>query len=179
VFCPKPELKRQVRGMESQVQQLAWGICFAAMMYVIGNGAWTNHLTRQRVWMGWLIWLGAGILFIIVGAFIDIRLSGSQSGLWQQLTGVDKENHWIALLLFALMSVPGAASVILKQTATWTRIALIVPAVVVFIPVGMQLGTGANSIAAGLGLTLVVCALLLVWQFMLDTPPAERQRKAA
>jgi len=165
--------------MESEAQQLIWGIGFAGMMYVIGNGVWTNHLARQKMRMGWLLWLIAAIFIIIAGAFIDIRLSGSSSGLWQQLTSVDKENHWIALTLFALMSVPGAASVILKQAAIWTRLALILPAIVVFIPVGMQLGTGANSIAAGLGLALVVSALMLVWQFMLDTPPLEKQRKTA
>jgi len=165
--------------MESQAQQLAWGIGFAGMMYVIGNGVWTNHLARQKAWMGWLMWVVAAILIIIVGAFVDIRLSGSQSGLWTQLTSVDKENHWIALTLFALMSVPGAASVILKQASTWTRLALILPAIIVFIPVGMQLGAGANSIAAGLGLALIVSALMFVWQFMLDTPPEEKQRKAA
>jgi len=165
--------------MESQAQQLVWGIGFAGMMYVIGNGVWTNHLARQKAWMGWLMWLAAAVLIIIVGAFVDIRLSGSQSGLWAQLTGVDKENHWIALTLFALMSVPGAASVILKQASTWTRLALILPAIIVFIPVGMQLGTGANSIAAGLGLALIVSALMFIWQFMLDTPPEEKQRKAA
>jgi len=165
--------------MEAQAQQLAWGIGFAGMMYVIGNGVWTNHLARQKAWMGWLMWLAAALIIIIVGAFVDIRLSGSQSGLWTQLTGVDKENHWIALTLFALMSVPGAASVILKQASTWTRLALILPAIIVFIPVGMQLGTGANSIAAGLGLALIVSALMFIWQFMLDTPPEEKQRKAA
>lgn len=165
--------------MDTQAQQLVWGIGFSGMMYVIGNGVWTNHLARRKAWMGWLMWLTAAILIIIVGAFVDIRLSGSQSGLWEQLTSVDKENHWIALTLFALMSVPGAASVILKQASTWTRLALILPAVIVFIPVGMQLGTGANSIAAGLALALIVSALMFIWQFMLDSPPEEKRRKAA
>ena len=165
--------------MEAQTQQLAWGIGFAGMMYIVGNGVWTNHLARQKQWMGWLMWLLAAIATILIGALIDIRLSGTQNTLWQYLSGVDKENHWIQLTLFALMSVPGAASVILKQASTWTRMALILPAIVVFVPVGMQIGTGAGSLAAGFGLALAISALMFAWQFMLDTPPAERQRKAA
>jgi len=165
--------------MEAQTQQLAWGIGFASMMYVVGNGVWTNHLARQKQWLGWLMWLAAAIATILVGALIDIRLSGTQNTLWQYLSSVDKENHWIQLTLFALMSVPGAASVILKQASTWTRMALILPAIVVFIPVGMQIGTGASSFAAGLGLALTVSALMFAWHFMLDNPPAERERKAA
>jgi len=166
--------------MEAQPQHIAWGIAYAGMMYIIGNGAWVNHLARNKQWLGWLMWLAAGVLLIVCGALIEIRLSGSESGLWQRLTGVDKENHWIVLVLFALMSVPGAASVILKQTVNWTRIALIIPAIVVFIPVGMQLGASSgNSIVAGLGLALVVCAMLLIWQFMLDRDESPQQEKPA
>jgi hypothetical protein len=160
-----------------ETQQLAWGIGFAGMMYVIGNGVWTNHLARRRIWMGWLMWLVAAAVVIIAGAFIDIRLSGSQSSVWQHLSSVDKENHWIALTLFALMSVPGAASVILKQPSKWTRLALTLPAIAVFIPVGMQLGNGVSSITEGLGLAFVIAALVFAWQFMLDSPPPEQQRK--
>jgi len=165
--------------MEAQTQQLAWGIGFAGMMYVVGNGVWTNHLARQKQWMGWLMWLLTAIVIVIAGSFIDIRLSGMQTDLWQHLTSVDKENHWIALTLYALMSVPGAASVILRQASTWTRMALILPAIIVFLPAGMQLGSGLNSFAFGLGLTLVICALMFAWQFMLDNAPEEKQRKAA
>jgi len=164
--------------MEAQPQHMAWGIAYASMMYIIGNGVWVNHLARKKQWLGWLMWLTAGLLVIIFGALIEIRLSGAASGIWQRLTDVDKENHWIVLVLFALMSVPGAASVILKQTVHWTRMALIIPAIVVFIPVGMQLGAPSGSnIAAGLGLTLTICAMLLVWQFMLDrTEPAQQEK---
>lgn len=166
--------------MEAQPQHIAWGIAYASMMYVIGNGAWVNHLARKKPWLGWLMWLAAGLLVIVFGALIEVRISGTTSGIWQQLTSVDKENHWIVLVLFALMSVPGAASVILKQEANWTRIALIIPAIVVFIPVGMQLGTpSGNNIAAGLGLALVVCAMLLIWQFMLDRDESPQQEKPA
>jgi len=166
--------------MEAQPQHIAWGIAYASMMYVIGNGVWVNHLARKKQWLGWLMWLAAGLLVIILAASIEVRLSGAASGIWQQLTSVDKENHWIVLVLFALMSVPGAASVILKQEANWTRIALIIPAIVVFIPVGMQLGApSGNNIMAGLGLTLAVCAMLLIWQFMLDRDESSQQEKPA
>jgi len=164
--------------MEAQPQHIAWGIAYASMMYVIGNGAWINHLARKKQWLGWLMWISAGLLVIVIGALIEIRLSGSESGFWQQLTGVDKENHWIVLVLFALMSVPGAASVILKQKAHWTRMALIIPAIIVFIPVGMQLGAPSGSnIAAGLGLALIICAMLLIWQLMLDKDESSQQEK--
>jgi len=171
------QLRNKVAKMETQ-PHMAWGIAYASMMYIMGNGAWINHLARKKQWLGWLIWLAAGALVLVLGALIEIRLSGYESGLWQRLTSVDRENHWIVLVLFALMSVPGAASVILKQEANWTRIALVIPAIVVFIPVGMQLGTPpGNNILAGLGLTLVVCGMLLIWQFMLDRDESSQQEK--
>jgi len=169
--------RNKVANMEAQSQHLAWGIAYASMMYVIGNGIWVNHLARKKQWLGWLMWFAAGVLVIIFGALIDIRLSGAESTIWQELTSVDKENHWIVLVLFALMSVPGAASVILKQTAHWTRMALIIPAIAVFIPVGMQLGTAEPNIPAGLGLALIICAMLLIWQFMLDRDESSQQEK--
>jgi len=171
---------RKAKNMEGQqAQQLVWGIGFACVMYVIGNGAWINHLARHKLWKGWLMWLAAALVIIVAGAFIDIRLSGSTNGLWQQLTGVDKENHWIAITLFALMSTPGAASVIFRLNPLWTRLAVVLPAIVVFIPIGMQLSSGSSSFAAGLGLTLAVCALLTFWQMMLDIEPLAKQKKAA
>jgi len=163
----------------AQPQHIAWGIAYASMMYVIGNGVWTNHLARKKQWLGWLMWLAAGVLMIVCGALIETRLSALESGTWQQLISVDKENHWIVLVLFALMSVPGAASVILKQAANWTRMALTVPAIVVFIPVGMQLGGGNSNVMAGLGLALIICAMLLIWQFMLDKDASSQQENSA
>jgi len=161
--------------MDAQPQHIAWGAAWAAMMYVLGNAVWLNHLARQRRWLGWLMWIAAAGLVIVAGAAVDLRLAGADGGIWQRLTGVDKENHWIALTLFAVMSVPGAASVLMKQSAFWTRIAFVIPAIVVFVPVGMQLSGGGN-IVAGLGLALVVSALLLVWQFLLDEEPDAAKR---
>jgi len=166
-------------GIGLQSQHATWGIIFAGIMYVAGNGAWVNHLARRRQWIGWLIWLVAGIFIIIFGAFIETRLSGATTGVWQRLTSVDIDNHWIVLTLFALMSVPGAASVILRQSENWTRMALVIPAVVVFIPVGMQLSdSGGGSILAGFGLTLAVVALMLIWQFMLDREQLSNREKS-
>lgn len=164
--------------MESQAQHLAWGIGFAGLMYVVGNGVWTNHVARQNQWMGWIMWLITAVLILVAGSFVDIRLSALPTDLWQRISSVDKENHWISLTLFALMSVPGAASVILRQASTWTRLALLLPAIIVFVPAGMQLATGINGIAAGLGVALAISSLILAWQLKLDTPPAEKQARA-
>lgn len=38
-----------------------WGMFFAGLMYVIGNGVWVNHLVRQRRWLGWLLWSLAAV----------------------------------------------------------------------------------------------------------------------
>lgn len=158
--------------MEMQFNQAGWGIAFAAFMYVIGNGAWVNHLARSRQWKGWLLWVISAAAVLVAGAAIDTRLMHQPTTIWQRLSSVDPNNHWIIVTLFALMSFPGATSVIFKQSDRWTRLALLVPAVIVFIPAGMQLGGPAdNNIIAGLGLALAVCALVFVWQLMLDRAP--------
>jgi len=167
-------------GIGLQPQHATWGIIFAGIMYVAGNGAWVNHLARRRQWIGWLMWLVTGVFVIIFGAFIEARLAGASTGVWRHLTSVDIDNHWIVLTLFALMSVPGAASVILGQSKNWTRMALVIPAAVVFIPVGMQLSDGAGgSILAGFGFSLAVIALVLIWQFMLDREQLPGREKSA
>ncbi len=169
-----------MNGPEIQAQAAIWGVIYAAMMYVIGNGVWINHLARKRQWIGWLMWLAAGMTIIVCGAFIETRLAGTHTGVWNRLTSVDLENHWVVLILFALMSVPGAASVIFRQSAIWTRMALIIPALVVFIPLGMQLGsTDGGKILAGLGLALAVSALVFVWHVMLDQCAPAEGKKAA
>lgn len=157
------------------MQHALWGLVMTGIMYVIGNGVWVNHLTRKKIWWGWLMWAiaGAGILFL--GAAFEARLDGQETGIFQRLLThpngipVDPENHWIALSLFALMSVPGAASVIFKQSAYWTRMALMAPALVVFIPAGMQINTqNGDNILAGLAAGLVVSGFILIWQILLD-----------
>ncbi len=155
-------------------QYTYWGLLVAAMMYVIGNGLWTNHAVRQRIWLGWLVWFVSAMAFIVLAAAVEAQLDSSGSGIWQRLTAVDAENHWIAAALYALMSVPGATCVLFKQDARWTRLALLVPAIVIFIPAGMQVDSpDADNIAAGIGLAAIVCALILAWQMLLDrTEPA-------
>lgn len=154
--------------MEFDSQFAYWGLLFAAMMYVIGNGLWANHAARQRQWLGWLMWSLSAIAVILLAAAIETQLDSAGSGVWERISRVDGENHWIAVSLYALMSVPGAASVIFKQNEQWTRMALLIPAIIVFIPAGMRLGSEGGNIAAGLGLTAVVCSLVIAWQALLD-----------
>ncbi len=159
--------------MQFDPQYSYWGLFLAAMMYVIGNGLWTNHAVRQRLWLGWVMWSLSAIALIVLAAAIETHIDSSAGGIWQRITSVDTENHWIAAALYALMSVPGAASVIFKQDARWTRLALLAPAIVIFIPAGMQVDSpDASNITAGLGLTAVVCSLVLAWQMLLDKTEA-------
>ncbi|HKJ83317.1 MAG TPA: hypothetical protein VJ961_04765 [Mariprofundaceae bacterium] len=166
--------------MEVQYNQAAWGVAFAALMYVIGNGVWVNHLARSKQWKGWLLWVITAALVLVGGAAIDTHLMTHPTTIWQRLSTVDQDNHWIIVTLFAILSSPGAASVIFKQSNRWTRLALIVPAIIVFIPAGMLLGgPNSNDIIAGLGLTLAVCAIVFVWQLMLDKAPEAKKTKVA
>jgi len=155
--------------MEFDVQYSYWSLLIAAMMYIIGNGLWVNHAVRHRLWLGWLMWSISAITFILLAAAVEMHLDSADAGIWERISRVDIENHWIAASLYALMSVPGAASVIFKQDTRWTRLALLIPAIIVFIPAGMHAGSaGADNIAAGLGLAAVVCSLVFVWQTLLD-----------
>lgn len=144
-------------------------------MYVIGNGAWVNHLARQRVWLGWLMWTAAGAGILLLGVAFEARLDGQPDGILQRLfthpdgVPVDPENHWIVLSLFALMSVPGAACVFFKQSMYWTRVAIMAPALIVFIPAGMQINSqNGDNVVAGVGTGLLVAGFMLAWQYLLD-----------
>jgi len=152
-----------------------WGMFFAGLMYVVGNGVWVNHLVRERRWLGWLLWLLSGVGLLFVAAVFEVRLDmASDLGVWQRLTSVDPENHWIALTLFALMSVPGATCVLLKQEVRWTRVALVLPALLIFIPLGQQLANPDDSYTAlSLGVALAVVGVMLIWQMMLDSEPKD------
>ncbi|OIO74345.1 MAG: hypothetical protein COS35_04840 [Zetaproteobacteria bacterium CG02_land_8_20_14_3_00_50_9] len=152
-----------------------WGMFFAGLMYVVGNGVWMNHLVRQRRWLGWLFWLLAAAVLLVLAAMFETRLDAdSELGVWERLSTVDLENHWIAVTLFALISVPGAASVLLKQTQQWTRYAVLLPVLMVFIPLGSQIQNPDQSYwAVSLGVTVAVFALMLLWQSLLDCEPEE------
>ncbi len=155
-----------------------WGMFFAGLMYVIGNGVWVNHLVRERRWLGWLFWSLAAVGMLFLASAFETRLDqASELGVWQRLSSVNFENHWIAVTLFALMSVPGAGSVLLKQDMRWTRLAVIAPALLIFIPVGQQLMNPNDSYTAlSLGLAFAVSAAMLVWQMLLDCNPIDKQQ---
>lgn len=158
-----------------QFELAPWGMFFAGLMYIVGNGAWVNHLVRRKRWVGWVLWLLAAAVVLVLAAMFETRLDqASDLGVWDRLTQVDMENHWIAVTLFALISVPGAASVLLKQSMQWTRFALLLPVLLVFIPLGNQIQNPDQSyLTMSLGITVAVFALMFFWQFMLDSEPEE------
>ena len=125
-----------------------WGAAFAATIYLVGNGIWVNRWVRRRLWIGWLAWIISGVLVLVAGAAIENHF-GSGSSIGNRLGSVDIENHWIALGLYALLSVPGAACVILKQDIRWTRLAMMRIAFVVVITAGLPLGGGVKQETAG------------------------------
>jgi len=151
-----------------------WGAVFAALIYIMGNGLWANRIVRKKVWLGWLLWIISCVVVLIAGAAVENHF-GSGASIGDRLASVDVENHWIALSLYALMSVPGAACVILHQNIRWTRIALMSIALILFIPAGMHIGNGLGSTTLGLGLAFSVCATLWLWQATLDEDPATIQ----
>jgi len=161
--------------MPVQFDYAVWGVFFAALLYVLGNGVWVNHLVREKNWLGWVLWSALGAVLLVVAALFEVRLD--QAGTvraMERLSAVDPENHWIALGLLALMSVPGAASVLLKQSVRWTRITLLLPAILLFIPVGRQLANPENDyLLLSLGVTAAVCGTLYLWQMLLDCEPEQ------
>ena len=155
-----------------------WGVFFAALLYVLGNGVWVNHLVREKIWLGWVLWSLLGAVLLVVAALFEARLDQGSAGAIDRLTSVAFENHWIALGLFALMSVPGAAAVLLKQSVRWTRITLLLPAILLFIPVGRQLDNPDNNyLLLSLGTTVAVCGALYLWQMLLDCEPDQAEVK--
>ena len=161
-----------------QFDYAIWGVFFAALLYVLGNGVWVNHLVREKNWLGWVMWSALGAVLLVVAALFEARLDQSDAGAFDRLTSVAFENHWIALGLFALMSVPGAAAVLLKQSVRWTRITLLLPAILLFIPVGRQLANPDNDyLLLSLGTTAGVCGALYLWQMLLDCEPDHAQVK--
>ncbi|MDX8402891.1 MAG: hypothetical protein R8K54_00600 [Mariprofundaceae bacterium] len=158
-----------------QFDYAVWGVFFAALLYVLGNGVWVNHLVRERMWIGWVLWSVMGVVLLATAAFFETRLDQASSmGAIERLGSVNVENHWIALGLFALLSVPGAASVLLKQSVQWTRITLLLPAILLFMPIGKQLeNPDDNYLLLSLGATAAVCGALLLWQIVLDCEPEQ------
>jgi len=154
-----------------------WGMAFAALMFLIGNGAWTNHIVRHKPWLGWVLW-GMTVPFIIIlGAVIELRLGGATGGIWSLITSVNIENHWIVGMLYALISVPGAASVLFHQNVNWTRMAILATTLIVMIPLGSQINDPNDPrIALSLGITLALCGVIWLWSTMLDCDPAHQRK---
>ncbi|RMH52844.1 MAG: hypothetical protein D6682_00625 [Zetaproteobacteria bacterium] len=144
---------------------------FAAAIYLLGNGLWANRWVRRRRWLGWLLWLVSCALVLVAGAAIENHL-GTGRSILDRLTSVDAENHWIALTLYALMSVPGAASVILGQGRFWTRLALIAVALLIFVPTAFHLGSDIGTPAPAFAIAAALCGLLWLWQAVLDDDPS-------
>ncbi len=157
--------------------QLAhWGMIYAALLYVLGNAVWTNELARRRIWAGWMMWGLSAVIVLLAGAAIEVRLSGHGSVL-ALLTDVDGEKHWIIVTLFALLSVPGAACVMFRQSKALTRLAVAAIALLLFIPMGAQLHDPHDSrLALSLGITLAVVALAWLVSTLLDAEPEHRRR---
>ncbi|MDQ6996002.1 MAG: hypothetical protein Q9M82_00895 [Mariprofundus sp.] len=154
-----------------------WGMTFAALMFVIGNGVWTNNIVRHKPWLGWVLWSASAVIIIVIAAAIELRLSGSDSGIWTRLTSVNGENHWIVIMLYMLISVPGAAGVLFHQSVNWTRMAVLATALVVFIPLGKQLHDPNDSrLFLSLGITLAMCGLIWLWSVLLDCEPAHQRK---
>jgi len=154
-----------------------WGMAFAALMFLVGNGAWTNHIVRHKPWLGWVLWSLTVPVIIVLGAIIELRLSGKTDSIWFLLTSVNFENHWIVATLYMLMSIPGAASVLFHQSMNWTRLATLTTALIVLIPLGTQLHDPNDPrLALSLGITLGLCGILWLWSSMLDCEPAHHRK---
>jgi len=154
-----------------------WGMAFAALMFLAGNGAWANHIVRHKPWLGWPIWSVTALAIITIGAVIELRLSGNTDGIWALLTSVNIENHWIVTMLYALISVPGAASVLFHQSVNWTRTAILTCSLIVLIPLGSQLHDPNDPrLALSLGITLGLCGIMWLWSNILDCEPAHQRK---
>ncbi len=153
-----------------------WGMIFAAFMYVVGNGIWMNTLSRRNAWLGWLMWGLSVAAILVLGAAIELRLGGGE-GIWDRLTSVNGDNHWIVATLYALLSVPAAACVLFRQETAWTRLAVCATALLIFIPLGAQLNDPDDSrLTLSLGITLAVIGLMWFWSLLFDAEP-EHHRK--
>lgn len=161
--------------MHIDFQYASLGMYFAAIMYVVGNGIWVNHLVRGRIWLGWLLWGASALILLFAGAAIEGRLSGES--LQAVLAAASSEKHWIIVMLYALLSFPGAACVLFRQERSWTRLALSLTALIVFIPLGSQLHDPENPrLMMSLGIAVSVCALMWLWSALVDADPEHRRR---
>jgi len=101
-----------------------------------------------------------------------------QTSIWDRMMTVDGENHWIALTLYALLSTPGIAANLFSLELRMTRLALILPGILVFVPMGQQLEHPEGSlILVSIGATVAVVGSLLLFQMLLDVEPERKGKK--
>ncbi|MDX8384599.1 MAG: hypothetical protein R8M45_10995 [Ghiorsea sp.] len=165
--------------MDMNFDHAFWGVLFAGIFYVLGNAAWTNKWARQKRVVGVMLWAVLGVLTLVLAAVFDMRLDPNlQMPVGERMATVDGENHWIALTLYALLSVPGLAANLFSLDLRLTRLALVVPALVVFIPMGKQLEHPEGSLLLfSMLAALLVIGVLLVLQMLLDVEPAQKGQK--
>ncbi|WP_038247675.1 hypothetical protein [Ghiorsea bivora] len=165
--------------MDLNYNHAFWGILFAGIFYVVGNAAWVNKWARESRFIAILLWSVLGFVILLFAASFDMRLDPNlQSGIWERMTSVDGENHWIALTLYALLSTPGIAANLFSLELRMTRLALILPGILVFIPMGKQLEHPEGSlILVSIGATVAVVGILLLFQMLLDVEPEKKKKR--
>jgi len=165
--------------MDLNYNHAFWGVLFAGIFYVLGNAAWVNVWARNKRIMGILIWSVLGVLVLVLAAMFDMRLDGKLAmPVGERLMTVDGENHWIALTLYALLSVPGIAANLFSLELRLTRLALIVPGLIIFIPMGRQLEhPDGDLLLFSVGASVITIGVLLLFQMLLDEEPAKKANK--
>jgi hypothetical protein len=166
--------------MDLNYNDAFWGFLCAGLFYVLGNAAWVNQWARKSRFIAIIIWAAMGVLVLVFAASFDMRLDPKLEGsVLDRLMSVDGENHWIALTLYALLSAPGIAANLFSLELRMTRLALIVPGLIIFIPMGKQLQHPEGSLLlVSLGAAVAVTGILLLFQMLLDAEPEKKTKKA-
>lgn len=167
--------------MDLNYNHAYWGVLFAGLFYVLGNAAWVNKWARQSRVIGVLLMVALGVIVVVMAAMFDMRLDPKlQASVFDRISSVDGENHWIALTLFALLSAPGIAANLFSLDLRLTRLALILPAILIFIPMGQQLEHPEGPLMLfSVIATLATIAVLLMFQMLLDAEPAKKVKAEA
>jgi len=166
--------------MDLNYNDAYWGFLFAGLFYVLGNAAWVNQWARNSRFIATIMWAVMGVLVLVFAASFDMRLDPKlQGSVLDRLMSVDGENHWIALTLYALLSAPGIAANLFKLELRMTKLALIVPGLIIFIPMGQQLQHPEGSLLlVSIGSAVAVTGILLLFQMLLDAEPEKKTKKA-
>ena len=164
--------------MDMNYDHAFWGVFFAGLFYVVGNAVWTNQWARKSRMLATISWSVTGFIMIVLGAMFDMRLDPNlEMGVFERMSAVDGENHWIALTLYALLSVPGISANLFSLDIRMTRLSLILPAILVFIPMGQQLEhpDGALLLPSIVAAAAVIAATLVL-QYLLDSEPVNTSK---